>query len=322
MRADRLLIDKTTPVLVTGAAGFIGARVVRTLLEKGFCNVRCLVRPTSSLKRLKGILDEWDANGKAEIITGNLLSPADCEWAVRGAAVIYHLAAGTGTKSFADAYMNSVVTTRNLIEAALREQALKRFVNLSSFSVYTNQNPPRRGVLDESCPVETNAGERAEAYCYAKVKQDELVEEYGRMEKLPYVHLRPGVVYGPGKGRIPGRVGVSTFGIFLHFGGPSQIPFTYIDNCAEAIVLAGLQPGIDGEVMNIVDDDLPTSREFLRMYQRRVKRFKSILRAARGQLAVLLWVGAIQSVFRAATAAGVHPQRVVGLLEGHALSER
>ena len=50
----------------------------------------------------------------------------------------------------------------------------------------------------------------------------------------------------------------------------------YIDNCAEAIVLAGIKKGVDGEVFNIVDDDLPTSREFLEMYKKNVGHFKSI----------------------------------------------
>ena len=42
----------------------------------------------------------------------------------------------------------------------------------------------------------------------------------------------------------------------------TRIPFTYVDNCAEAIVLAGLKKGVDGEVFNVVDDDLPSSRQF------------------------------------------------------------
>jgi nucleoside-diphosphate-sugar epimerase len=71
-------------------------------------------------------------------------------------------------------------------------------------------------------------------------------------------------------------VGIDTFGIFLHLGGSNPIPFTYVDNCAEAIVLAGLKNGVEGNVFNIVDDDLPSSRQFLRRYKENVRRFKSI----------------------------------------------
>ena len=49
-----------------------------------------------------------------------------------------------------------------------------------------------------------------------------------------------------------------------------------MDNCAEAIVLAGVKKDVDGETFNIVDDDIPTSREFLRKYKKNVKKFRSI----------------------------------------------
>ena len=93
---------------------------------------------------------------------------------------------------------------------------------------------------------------------------------------MPYVLVRPGVVYGPGKRRIHGRIGLDTFGIFLHLGGPNQIPLTFVDNCADAIVLAGIKAGIEGEVFNVVDDDLPSSREFLKMYKEQVGHFRSV----------------------------------------------
>jgi nucleoside-diphosphate-sugar epimerase len=131
-------------------------------------------------------------------------------------------------------------------------------------------------MLDESCPVEPRPELRGDAYCFAKVRQDDIVREYGEQFGIPYVIVRPGYVYGPGNEGITNRVGVGTFGIFLHLGGPNTIPFTFVDNCAEAIALAGIQKGIDGQVFNIVDDDLPSSRRFLRLYKRNVHRFPSI----------------------------------------------
>ena len=255
-------------ILVTGAAGFIGCRVVERLLELGFRNVRCLVRPSADAARLASL------TRRVEIIRGNLLSRDDCISATQNAAVIIHLAAARGERSFPDAFMNSVITTRNLIEGALRHGCLRRFVNVSSFSVYDNSGGAR--VLDETCPIEKRPELRGDAYCFAKVKQDEIVAEYGEKCGLPYVIVRPGHVYGPGNEAISGRVGVGTFGVFLHLGGPNTIPLSYVDNCADAIVLAGLTPGIDGEIFNVVDDQLPSSRQFLRLYKRRVRRFTSI----------------------------------------------
>jgi nucleoside-diphosphate-sugar epimerase len=100
--------------------------------------------------------------------------------------------------------------------------------------------------------------------------------QYGRDRGVPHVIIRPGVVYGPGNVAIHGRVGIDTFGMFLHLGGSNRIPFIYVDNCADAIVLAALKPAVDGEIFNAVDDDLPTSRQFLRQYKHNVRRFRSL----------------------------------------------
>ena len=48
--------------------------------------------------------------------------------------------------------------------------------------------------------------------------------EYGRKFGVPYVIVRPGSVYGPGKESITGRVGIDSFGIFLHMGGSTTYP--------------------------------------------------------------------------------------------------
>jgi nucleoside-diphosphate-sugar epimerase len=272
---DYYIIEQDDLVLVTGAAGFIGSRLVQNLLDRGCRNIRCFSRSSRKAHRFEAMADRYPG-AHVEVVTGNLLSREDCSAAAENAAVIYHLAAGRGEKSFPDAYMNSVVTTRNLLEACVQEKRLKRFVNVSSFAVYaTGQNPKGR-LLDESCPVEQRSEKRGEAYCFAKVKQDEIVSEYGQKFGIPYVIVRPGVVYGPGNEGITGRVGIDSFGIFLHLGGSNRIPFTYVDNCVEAIALAGLKQGADGHVFNVVDDDLPSSRKFLRMYKKNVRRFSSI----------------------------------------------
>lgn len=270
----RFIIAAEDPILITGSTGFIGTRVVESLLERGFRNVRCFVRPSGDAAKLERMAEQHEA--KLKIVRGNLLSRDDCERAVDGTRVVYHLAAGTGVKSFPDAFMNSVVTTRNLLDACLKRNVLKRFVSVSTFAVYSNRNNPRGKVLDESAPVEERPEQRGEAYCYAKLRQDQLVEEYGKEYGIPYVLVRPGAVYGPGKDGITGRVGLGTFGLFLHLGGRNAIPFSYVENCAEAIVLAGLVSGVEGEIFNVVDDDPPSSSEFLRLYKKKVKHFRSL----------------------------------------------
>ena len=270
-----MIIGPSERILVTGAGGFIGKRVVEELLGRGYSNLRLFVRPsTSSQNSLPGI--GTATNAGVERFIGNLLSRKDCIEATRDVALIYHLAAGRGEKSVPDAFMNSVVTTRNLLEAALQNGCIKRVVSVSSFSVYTNVGNLHGRLLDESCAIETHPERRGDAYCFAKVKQDELLNEYARSRGLPTVIVRPGWVYGPGNEALTGRVGIGTFGLFLHLGGGNQIPASYVDNCARAIVLAGLVPGVEGEVFNVVDDDLPSSRQLLRDYKKKVRQFRSI----------------------------------------------
>jgi len=273
--ADGFIAGPDDLILITGAAGFIGFRVVRGLLDRGFRNVRCLARPGSDVSNLENLAKER-SGARVDVFRGNLLSQADCLGAAQSASVIIHLAAARGEKSFPDAVLNSVVTTRNLLEASRQNGMLRRFVNISSFAVYSNLDKPKRRLLDESCPEESRPALRGHAYTFAKVKQDEIVRHYGETYGIPYVIVRPGYVYGPGNEAITNRVGIGTFGIFLHLGGGNTIPLTFVDNCADAIVLAALKAGVDGHVFNVVDDDLPSSRRFLWLYKRNVRRFASI----------------------------------------------
>ena len=269
------IISKDEPVLVTGANGFIGARVVHRLLELGFRHVRCFVRPSSNLTRLRAVAASRADGLAVEILEGNLLRKEDCVRAAAGVSVMFHLAAGID-KSFAGCFMNSVLTTRNLLDAAVSGKVLKRFVNVSSFAVYSTVGIKRGSLLDESAPLETEPMRRYDPYGYGKLKQEQIVERYRQMFGLPYVVLRPGTVYGPGKSNLSGRIGIDTFGVFLHMGGAKPLPLTYVDNCAEAIVLAGLVEGVEGQVFNVVDDEQPTSGQFLKLYKRHVRRFLSI----------------------------------------------
>src|SRR4030095_5247114 len=92
-------------ILVTGSSGFIGAKVVETLLDYGFGNVRCFVRPSSKLERLQSVLNRFPIGRPFDVVSGDLLSRHDCERAAERASIVYHLAAGI-EKSFAGAFMN------------------------------------------------------------------------------------------------------------------------------------------------------------------------------------------------------------------------
>ena len=98
--SNEFIIDKDDLILLTGAGGFIGSRVVQTLLNLGFTNLRCFARPSSKQARMNA-LSQLARNGvRIETMKGNLLSPEDCAAAAKDAKVIFHLAAGRGEKSY------------------------------------------------------------------------------------------------------------------------------------------------------------------------------------------------------------------------------
>jgi nucleoside-diphosphate-sugar epimerase len=269
------IISTDDLILVTGSNGFIGTALVEVLLEHGFRNIRCLVRSTANrTERLFRVIDRFP-HARVGVVEGNLQSRADAAKVTRDVRVVFHLAAGMMETTFPGLCLTTVVTTRNLLEGVCQAGVLRRFVNVSSLGVYSNRHLRRHALLDEACALETKLVERNEPYVYAKLKQEELVQAYAAKYGLPYVVLRPGTVYGPGqKADITHRVGIGTFGIFLHLGGRNRIPFTHVRNCAEAIALAGTTPGVDGEVFNVIDDEPPTSRQFMAGYRRHVGRRK------------------------------------------------
>ena len=148
------ILNENSIILITGAGGFIGVEVVRRLLMNGHRNLRCFVKPSSNLERLSSIIKYYEKS-RIEIIKGNLLIREDCENAVKNVSIVYHLAAGRG-KSFAGCFLDSAVATRNLLHALIDNTLLIRFVNVSSFAVYSNIKIKRGGLLNETSEIERN----------------------------------------------------------------------------------------------------------------------------------------------------------------------
>jgi nucleoside-diphosphate-sugar epimerase len=84
------------------------------------------------------------------------------------------------------------------------------------------------------------------------------------------------VIYGPGNTGISARVGLQLPGLFLYLGRDNLLPLSYVDNCAEALAIAGNAPQAVGEVYNVHDDDLPTCREYFASYRQNVKALKHL----------------------------------------------
>jgi nucleoside-diphosphate-sugar epimerase len=260
-------------VLVTGAGGFLGSRVVERLLARGYNDIRCLVRDRAKVQRLECLLTAYP-NARLEFQFGNLRSKSVAEQAVAEVDVIYHLASAM-KGSTADMFLDSVVASRNVLEAVGTAARGLRIVLVSSFGVYGVGGVKRGGLLNESTALEAHPEER-DPYSYSKLRQEQLFWEARQRMGFELVVVRPGVIYGPNGPEISARVGLSLFGVFLHLGGSNRLPLTYVENCADGVVLAGVREGIDGQVFNVNDDDLPTSRQYLRRYKKEVVKLRSV----------------------------------------------
>ena len=128
---------------VTGATGFLGSHVARTLGEQG-ANLRLLVRPTSNLKNLQGL--------NADTVTGDLRDAASLEKAIAGCDTVFHVAADyrLWVRDPGEMYRSNVDGTRALLEAA-RKNAVRRVVYTSSVATigFTSNGRP----ADEDSPV-------------------------------------------------------------------------------------------------------------------------------------------------------------------------
>lgn len=242
------------------------------LLAHGYTDIRCNVRRKADIPKLERLSNRY-ANASLEYCIGNLKHREDAARAVRGAHLIFHLAAGKSGAP-ADLFLDSVVASRNLLDA-IDEYKRVRIVLVSSFGVYGIAGLGRGARVNEETPLEPHP-EWRDPYSHAKLRQERMFWDYRARRGFELVVLRPGVIYGPGGGHFSSRVGLKIGGWLLHLGGTNVLPLTYVDNCAEAIVLAGTHEGSAGQVYNVNDDDLPTCREYLRAYKKHVAKVRSI----------------------------------------------
>ncbi|HET6942076.1 MAG TPA: NAD(P)-dependent oxidoreductase [Sphingomicrobium sp.] len=229
-------------VLVTGATGFLGSAVVRALASRGH-DVVALARPAAKPPE--------PSSSNVAYIRGDLRQKGEWCEAIRGIDAVVHAAAATGG-GFPDQFSGTVIATENLLDC-IDWKSLKRFVLISSFSVYDYAEGPR--FVDERHPLERKPSRR-DAYTWTKMLQEDLASSTCADHDVPFVSIRPGAIYGPGKDWDSGAA--LTLGkVDLIFSPLAKLRLTHVDNCAEAIAAAIDADGVEG-VFNIVDDEAPT----------------------------------------------------------------
>lgn len=241
-------------VLVTGASGFLGRAVVANAVAAGH-QVIAMVRPTTDADGL-----DWPAD-QVTVVRGDLRQIGTWSGEIHVAEAVIHLAASL-SGDLATQFSGTVVATENLL-AQVDVASLARFVHVSSFSVYDFTALRSGGVLTEATPIEPLPEER-DAYTATKIIQERMVIEACSSAGTPFVVLRPGAIYGPGKDWDFGAAVASGRCSFI-FSPRAPFRLTYVENCADAIVRALEAPMAVGRVLNIVDDDLPSHAAFFRM---------------------------------------------------------
>src|SRR6202011_2737134 len=161
-------------ILVTGAGGFLGAVLIERLLELGYTDIRCNLRRKANVPKLETLSKQFP-QASLEYCIGNLKSTVEARRAVHDVQIIFHLAAGLKGDA-ADLFLDSVVASRNLLEA-IADMKPMRVVLVSSFGVYGVANLGRGTIVNEETPLEAHP-EWRDGYAHSKLRQEQLFREY------------------------------------------------------------------------------------------------------------------------------------------------
>jgi len=233
-------------VLVTGASGFIGARVVRRLVDEG-AEVHALTSTVSAVYPVRLV----DLRERITLHEGNIIDRSAMDAVVEKTSPQYvlHLGAfthvGKSWERVDECIQANVQGTVNLLQA-LAHTDYRRFVYTGTSEIYGDIDVPFRedARVNPISPysVSKYAGER---YCRM------FHQSYG----WPIVMLRPFNAYGPGQ--TPDRVIPEIIGRALRREelkmtmGHQTREFNFVDDIAEGFVAAATADGAEGQVLNL-----------------------------------------------------------------------
>ena len=226
-------------ILVTGANGFVGAAIIRSLLDAG--QETCgLVRHTSDLRSLEGVevgLRRADL-GDREALRAAL---RDCRMVIHTAA----RASDWGSRK--EFHRANVVGTGNVIAAAAEAGSVSRIIHLSTANV-TGQG------VKEAVEEEADRDRLRFHYSRSKLDAEETAREGCREHGLELVILRPAAVYGPGDWKWSWRMidAIARGRWPLVSGGRALLAPLHIGNLCAAVRLA-VEGKSAGGIFNVAD---------------------------------------------------------------------
>jgi predicted dehydrogenase/nucleoside-diphosphate-sugar epimerase len=241
-------------VLVTGAAGFLGRHLVAALWRSGI-DVVALVRDRTRVPH--------DLEHQARIVEGSVADPAAVAAAMREVSVVFHCAAATRNNLAWSVHQETNVRGAQVVFESAIAAGVKRVVHVSSIVVYGFDGACLESSVDESAPYACKV-DRWSHYLRSKIAAEQLAFDLNRRSNLPVTVLRPGIIYGPGGVRSVGR-GLAQLGrVRLAMGsGTNWMPYTYVGNVVDAMLLAATSPHSVGQAYNIVDEPQLPMREWV-----------------------------------------------------------
>ena len=243
-KADRM-------ALVTGATGFTGGHLARTLQRRGYA-VRALVRQAAS-----PAAQSLAADG-IELAEGDAADADAIDRASEGCSHIFHIAAVYRTANHPDSYYYAV--NRDSVThvlAAAEKHGVSRVVQCSTCGVHGDvvENP-----ANEETPF--NPGD---IYQRSKL-EGEKIAQAAMAKGAPVSVVRPTGIYGPGDTRFLKLFKTIHNQTFRMFGsGEIDYHMTYIDDMVQGIILAGEHEAAIGEIFLIGSDDYTSLNEMVRL---------------------------------------------------------
>jgi len=233
--------------LVTGASGFVGARVASRLLAEG-ARVRAFVRTAAKAEPL--------AQAGAEIFLGDMTKPETVAPAVAGCRVVFHLAGALSEYRPISYYRDvNVGGTRALAEAAISAE-VERFVHISTVAVYG---------LDAGTGIDEGSKRRKSGSHYAdtKLEGEEVIRQLTAERGLPAIVVQPAEIYGPEDPNWTLRPLelIRSGRMILINGGRGSIQPIYVDDVVEGI-LAAARRGRTGEAYILAGNEVVTLRDY------------------------------------------------------------
>jgi nucleoside-diphosphate-sugar epimerase len=236
-------------ILITGATGFIGRHLVKTLSEEGH-SIRCLVRKSSNIDFLKVF--------GCEFFYGDLYQAGTLQGISKDIDIVYHLGGVVISRNKGDFYRTNVLGAKNLLETCKTEN-IKRFIYISSIAVYS---PPQEHILlTEESPLDPIT-----PYGKSKLEAERLVLQYSKQYGLPAVIIRAPLIYGPDHPEVLNNFFKSAIHknrIVIVGDGNNYRSFCYIENFIEGLKLVMENDKAIGKTYVISDSSAYTLKEII-----------------------------------------------------------